>query len=132
MQAWTSLRIRTLLADCKMPPGAHTSKPDCHRFCTQDIVFSASDSEMEDVESSEEEDAEMVADPDDPLRLTASETAAAANVPLHKVLHFWAQNEVRMDADDWMPQRNSEPGTHESELPWLSRPRITVIDVSMH
>ena len=78
--------------------------------CLQELAFSDSDSDLEDVGSSSEEGEEEGPDKADPAALTEAEAAAAARVPVPLVLKLWAKNEARMEAEEWLPRRSPDPG----------------------
>lgn len=79
-------------------------------LCLQELAFSDSDSDLEDVGSSSEEGEEEGTDEADPAALTAAEAAAAARAPVPLVLELWAKNEARLEAEQWLPQRSPDPG----------------------
>lgn len=78
--------------------------------CLQELAFSDSDSDLEDVGSSSEEGEEDGTNEADPAALTEAEAAAAARAPVPLVLKLWAKNEARMDAEQWLPRRSPDSG----------------------
>ena len=72
-----------------------------------ELVEDNAEAESSDAEEIQEGAALQAADP---LALTEAETEAAMRVPVSKVLQIWAQNEARMDAESWLPDRSAVEG----------------------
>ena len=64
------------------------------------------------MESSSEEGEEGAMEEAELAALTEAEAAAASKVPVPQVLRLWAQNEARLDAEEWLPQRLPDAGVY--------------------
>ncbi|KAK9844686.1 hypothetical protein WJX74_005496 [Apatococcus lobatus] len=79
----------------------------------KELAFSESDSDLEDVGHSTEED--EGGSIDDAAALIEAEAAAAAKAPVPRVLKLWAQNEARLDAEEWLPNRLPDAGEESDD-----------------